>query len=81
MVDSGGDYFSVDSVLAEETAIPCLFQCGANGIGRALDPSSGKDITAIQWSQTLLLVYIYDMLRCHTRIEPEQQIRLVHGII
>ena len=42
MVDSGGDYFSIDAVLAEETAVPCLFQCGANGIGRALDPSSGE---------------------------------------
>ena len=46
MVDSGGDYFSVDAVLAEETAIPCLFQCGANGIGRALDPSSGEDCSS-----------------------------------
>ena len=41
MADGGGDYFSIDAVLAEETAIPCAFQCGAQGIGRALDASSG----------------------------------------
>ena len=41
MADGGGDYFSIDAVLAEETAVPCSFQCGAQGIGRALDASSG----------------------------------------
>lgn len=39
----GGDYYSLDAVLAEETLIPCMFKCGSRGVGRALDPSSGAE--------------------------------------
>ena len=56
MADGGGDYFSIDAVLAEETAIPCAFQCGAQGIGRALDASSG--------------VPRYDTAMCQVRRNP-----------
>ncbi len=39
----GGDYYSLDAVLAEETLIPCIFKVGSRGVGRALDPSSGSE--------------------------------------
>ncbi|BDA42269.1 probable DNA replication complex GINS protein PSF3 [Coccomyxa sp. Obi] len=39
----GGDYYSLDAVLAEETLIPCMFKVGSRGVGRALDPSSGSE--------------------------------------
>ncbi len=42
-VRQGGDYYSLDAVLAEETLIPCMFKVGSRGVGRALDPSSGSE--------------------------------------
>lgn len=64
MVDSGGDYFSIDAVLAEETAIPCHFQCGAQGIGRAVDPSSGEPNLTIS-NRTCHIMYQSDILTAH----------------
>ena len=54
MADGGGDYFSIDAVLAEETAIPCAFQCGAQGIGRALDASSGETTVGVKHNSHVL---------------------------
>ena len=61
MAEGGGDYFSIDAVLAEETAIPCAFQCGAQGIGRALDASSGASHSGLPCACRELLLLVRRM--------------------
>ena len=38
----GFDYYDIDSILSEETMVPCELRHGCTGVGTVLDPGSDQ---------------------------------------
>lgn len=42
-VPEGFDYYDIDSIMSEESTVPCTLRHGCTGVGRVLDPGADLD--------------------------------------